>query len=67
VLYGTGGKMMARIFFAAPNYLMAFAMCMALTVMAALTKNPEWYWLLVSDMNVAIWLLVAYWFDPNKK
>jgi hypothetical protein len=58
---------MKKMFVAAPNYLIAFAMCMALTVMAALTKNPEWYWLLVSDMNVAIWLLVAYWLDPLRK
>lgn len=45
---------------------MAFAFCMAGTIMAALTKNPDWYWLLVSDANVALWLLVAYWLDPNK-
>lgn len=56
-----------KMFFAAPNYLIAFAMCMALTVMTALTKNPEWHWLLVSDLNVAIWLLVAYWLDPLRK
>lgn len=57
---------MMRIFRAAPNYVMAFVLCLAGTVMAALTKNPDWYWLLVSDANVAIWLLVAYWLDPHK-
>lgn len=55
-----------KIYLAAPNYFIAFALCMAGTVMAALTKSPEWHWLLVSDMNVAIWLLVAYWLDPHR-
>ena len=58
---------MIRLFCKAPNYIMAFAFCMAGTVMSALTKNPDWYWLLLSDANVAIWLLVAYWLDPNKR
>lgn len=57
---------MMRIFLAAPNYVMAFVLCLSGTVMAALTKSPDWYWLLVSDANVAIWLLVAYWLDPRK-
>ena len=56
---------MIRIFWKAPNYVMAFVFCMAGTIMAALTKDPDWYWLLISDANVAIWLLVAYWLDPN--
>lgn len=58
---------MLRMFVSAPNYMMAFVLCMAGTLVAALTKNPDWYWLLVSDANVALWLLVAYWLDPNKK
>lgn len=59
--------MLTKMFFAAPNYLLAFAFCIAGTITAALTKNPDWYWLLVSDANVALWLLVAYWLDPNKR
>lgn len=59
--------MIMKIVMAAPNYLLAFALCMAGTLVAALTKNPDWYWLLVSDANVALWLLVAYWLDPNKQ
>ena len=58
--------MLKRMFNAAPNYMIAFTFCAAGTVMSALTKNPDWYWLLVSDVNVAIWLLVAYWLDPHK-
>lgn len=55
-----------KLFLAAPNYIMAFALCLALTVMVSLTKNPNWYWLLVSDANVAIWLFVAYALDPHR-
>lgn len=56
---------MTRLFLAAPNYLIAFALCIAGTVLTALSGDPDWHWLLVSDVNVAIWLLVAYWLDPN--
>lgn len=48
------------------NYLLSFALCLTGTVMAVLTKNPEWYWLLVSDANVALFLLIAYGIDPNR-
>ena len=59
--------MNSRIFLYAPNYVLSFVLCLSGTVMTALTKNADWYWLLVSDANVAIWLLVAYWLDPNIK
>ena len=60
-------QILTRMFRAAPNYLLAFVFCIAGTITAVLTKNPEWHWLLVSDANVAVWLLVAYWLDPNKR
>jgi len=38
------------------NYLAAFFLCVAFTVMTALGGGKEVYWLIVSDVNVAIWL-----------
>lgn len=58
--------MLAKMFDKAPNYLLSFVFCLSGTIMAALSKDADWYWLLVSDANVATWLLVAYWLDPNK-
>jgi len=58
---------LTRMFMAAPNYMLSFIFCLAGTVMTALSKNADWHWLLVSDANVAIWLLVAFWLDPNAK
>ena len=43
------------------NYLLAFLMCVSLTVMAALGDAKHLRYLIISDINVAIWLLVA-WF-----
>lgn len=43
------------------NYIISFLLCVVFTVMAALVGSPNVHWLIVSDFNVAIWLLVA-WF-----
>lgn len=45
------------------NYLLAFILCIAFTVLAALNGSTNVRWLVISDINVAIWLLVAWFFD----
>lgn len=45
------------------NYLISMILCMACTLMALLGNSPDVKWLLISDMNVAIWLFVAWFFD----
>ena len=45
------------------NYLASFLLCCAFTVLAALGDNPNVRWLLISDVNVAIWLAVAWLLD----
>jgi hypothetical protein len=57
---------MIKLFIAAPNYIIAFALCIGCTISAALSQNANLHWLIISDVNVALWLAVAYWFDPNK-
>lgn len=55
------------MFWRAPNYLIAMLFCVAFTVMAALAgRDDSIRWLIVSDINVAIWLTVAWFFDPNR-
>lgn len=49
-----------------PNYVAAFILCIAGTVMALLTNNKDVYWLFVSDLNVALWLFVAAFLDPKR-
>ena len=58
---------MKNIFYKAPNYFISFLICIGLSIMALLTENPKTYWLLVSDLNVALFLLLAYLLDPDKK
>lgn len=43
------------------NYIVAFLLCVAGTVLNVLGRGENTYWLMVSDANVAIWLFVA-WF-----
>ena len=45
------------------NYLLSFAICLALTVMAALGDKGNVRWLLISDVNVALFLFMAWIFD----
>lgn len=45
------------------NYLLSLFLCIAFTVFAALTDNHNLRWLVISDINVAIWLWVAWFFD----
>lgn len=42
------------------NYFISFLVCIACTAMAALGQHSEWYWLVVSDVNVAVFLYIAY-------
>ena len=42
------------------NYLVAFMLCIAFSGMSALTAVGNLYWLIVCDINVAIWLFVAW-------
>ena len=45
----------------AANYIAAFMMCLACTVLS--WGNGDHRYLIMSDINVAIWLLVAWLFD----
>ena len=47
------------------HYLLAFLFCVSFTVLAALTGSKNVYWLVTSDINVAIWLWVAWLFDKR--
>lgn len=49
------------------NYLLAFALCLAGTVIAALQNSPNLYWLITSDINVALWLFVAWALDGKSR
>lgn len=49
------------------DYIMAMVLCLAFTVMHALAASGELYWLLVSDVNVAIWLWVAWYLGRRKR
>lgn len=48
------------------NYVFAFVLCLAGSVLHALTASGSLYWLLVSDANVAIWLWVAWYLGRRK-
>jgi len=49
------------------NYLLSAAFTILGTVMALLSKYPDYYWLMVSDLNVALALFVAWITDPNRR
>jgi len=49
------------------NYIMAFVLCVAGTIFSALGDRPDLYWLIISDSNVAIWLIVAYLLDGKRR
>jgi hypothetical protein len=42
------------------NYFAAFLLCLSFTVLNALGGDSHIRWLLISDVNVAIWLWVAW-------
>jgi len=48
------------------NYLIPFLMCTSGTVMTALGQNINWQWLAVSDINVGIFLVIAWLLDPHR-
>ena len=52
----------------ARNYWLAFACCCATTLLALMGKHgtQNMYWYLMSDLNVAIWLFVAWLFDDMR-
>lgn len=49
------------------NYLIALVACIATTLLALMGKGgiDNWKWFLLSDINVALWLWVAYLFDDK--
>ncbi|MFZ5775087.1 MAG: hypothetical protein ACOY3Z_06350 [Thermodesulfobacteriota bacterium] len=49
------------------NYLVSFAGCVALTVFSALGDSPHTKDLIMSDVNVAIWLWVAWVADKKHR
>lgn len=50
----------------AVNYVIAFTLCVACTVMTLLMESGSAKWLVISDINVAIWLFVAWLFHPRR-
>jgi len=47
-------------------FVAAFLLCCSMTVLSALGQNPNWHWLATSDINVGIWLFVAWLFGGAK-
>lgn len=43
-----------NIFSSSKNYLISFLLCMSGTIIVVLTKNPDWYWLIISNASVAL-------------
>lgn len=48
------------------NYWLAAACCFATTILALLGDSHNVTWLLMSDVNVALWLFVAWLFDDSR-
>lgn len=48
------------------NYFTSYCICLALTVFHVLTKDPDVYWLALSDVNVGIFLLLAWILEKTK-
>jgi hypothetical protein len=48
------------------NYLISFCICLALSVMSALSDGASTKWLFISDANVAVFLLLAWLIDPHR-
>lgn len=48
------------------NYIVAFAICLVGTVLAALTESAHLHWLLISDGNVALHLFIAWYLGKGK-
>lgn len=49
------------------NYLMAMAITLMGTMLAALGDSKNVYWLLVSDANVALGLFFAWFFERRAR
>ena len=49
------------------NYIAAFVIFLVGTVMAALSNYPDVKWLLLSDVNVALHLWLAWWLGRRKQ
>ncbi len=50
------------------NYLVAFALCLSTTVLSLMGRDnwDSWYWFLQSDINVALYLFIAWLFDSRR-
>lgn len=49
------------------QYIIAWLLCISGTVMNALGGNLDWHWLAISDVNVTIWLAIAYLIGERRK
>ncbi|WP_155806663.1 hypothetical protein [Mariprofundus ferrooxydans] len=49
------------------NYIASLLICISCTILSALGHNSDWHWLLVSDANVAVFLLLAHLMDRDKR
>jgi hypothetical protein len=59
-------EILTKIFEKAPNYTLAFLMCFACSIMAMMGKGADIKFLILSDINVAIFLFIAYLLDVNR-
>lgn len=48
------------------NYITSYCICLGLTVFHLLTKDPDSYWLAVSDLNVGVFLCLAWILEKTK-
>lgn len=48
------------------NYFTSYCICLAITVFHVLTKDPDGYWLAVSDVNVGTFLCLAWILEKTK-
>ena len=48
------------------NYVTSYCLCLAITVWHVLTKDPDAWWLAVSDVNVGTFLFLAWLLERKK-
>lgn len=49
------------------NYWLSWFLCVGLTVMAMMGETPtDWKWYFLSDLNVGLFLVIAWLFDHKR-
>ncbi len=49
------------------QYIIAWLLCVSMTLAHVLTDDVDWKWLAISDINVTVWLGVAYMIGKCRK